>query len=449
MDKVLEALTAFDSWLWGNWLLFVLLGVGILYTVISGFVQVRHFGYILRKTLWNPIRYGDRDAESEGSVSSFQALNMALASCVGSGNIVGVATAVLAGGMGAIFWMWVAAFVGLATKYGEIILGMLYRVKDDRGTWMGGPMYYIRDGLHAPFLALLCALFMVVQIIGGNFIQSNTISGVMEDTFRVSPVVTGVVLTVLIFTVSAGGLKRFAHVARKVVPIMAGMYVISGLFIILINIRAVPGVFADIFAGAFGLRAMGGGMLGSMLIAMQKGVARGLYSNEAGEGSAPVLHSAAEVDHPVEQGLTGVTEVFLDTFVICTITGLVLGVTGVLDSGLSGEVLALYAFASVWEPLRYVLTVSLLLFSGTSLMSQWYFGFVGLNYMFGRNVAEKFKYVFPCFCILGAVLTSEAVWTIQDIALGLLTIPNLIAMLCLWPKVRAATKEYFSAPRKL
>lgn len=449
MDKILEALTAFDSWLWGNWLLFVLLGVGILYTVISGFVQVRHFGYILRKTLWNPIRYGDRDAESEGSVSSFQALNMALASCVGSGNIVGVATAVLAGGMGAIFWMWVAAFVGLATKYGEIILGMLYRVKDDRGTWMGGPMYYIRDGLHAPFLALLCALFMVVQIIGGNFIQSNTISGVMEDTFRVSPVVTGVVLTILIFTVSAGGLKRFAHVARKVVPVMAGMYVISGLFIILINIRAVPGVFADIFAGAFGLRAVGGGMLGSMLIAMQKGVARGLYSNEAGEGSAPVLHSAAEVDHPVEQGLTGVTEVFLDTFVICTITGLVLGVTGVLDSGLSGEVLALYAFASVWEPLRYVLTVSLLLFSGTSLMSQWYFGFVGLNYMFGRNVAEKFKYVFPCFCILGAVLTSEAVWTIQDIALGLLTIPNLIAMLCLWPKVRAATKEYFSAPRKL
>ena len=446
MDKVLETLTAFDSWLWGNWLLFVLLGVGILYTVISGCVQVRHFGYIIRKTLWNPVRYGDRDAESEGSVSSFQALNMALASCVGSGNIVGVATAVLAGGMGAIFWMWVAAFVGLATKYGEIILGMLYRVKDDKGTWVGGPMYYIRDGLHAPLLALLCALFMVVQIIGGNFIQSNTISGVMEDTFQISPVVTGVVLTVLIFTVSAGGLKRFAHVARKVVPIMAGMYVISGLFIILINFRALPGVFADIFAGAFGLRAVGGGMLGSMLIAMQKGVARGLYSNEAGEGSAPVLHSAAEVDHPVEQGLTGVTEVFLDTFVICTITGLVMGVTGVLDSGLPGEVLPLYAFASVWEPLRYVLTLSLLLFSSTSLMSQWYFGFVGLNYIFGRNVAEKFKYVFPCFCVLGAVLTSDVVWTIQDIALGLLTIPNLIAMLRLWPQVRVATKDYFSRP---
>lgn len=449
MDKVLETLTAFDSWLWGNWLLFVLLGVGILYTVISGCVQVRHFGYIIRKTLWNPVRYGDRDAESEGSVSSFQALNMALASCVGSGNIVGVATAVLAGGMGAIFWMWVAAFVGLATKYGEIILGMLYRVKDDKGTWVGGPMYYIRDGLHAPLLALLCALFMVVQIIGGNFIQSNTISGVMEDTFQIAPVVTGVVLTVLIFTVSAGGLKRFAHVARKVVPIMAGMYVISGLFIILINFRALPGVFADIFAGAFGLRAVGGGMLGSMLIAMQKGVARGLYSNEAGEGSAPVLHSAAEVDHPVEQGLTGVTEVFLDTFIICTITGLVMGVTGVLDSGLPGEVLPLYAFASVWEPLRYVLTLSLLLFSSTSLMSQWYFGFVGLNYIFGRNVAEKFKYVFPCFCVLGAVLTSDVVWTIQDIALGLLTIPNLIAMLRLWPQVRAATKDYFSRPSQL
>ena len=448
MDRLLDILTIFDNWLWGNWLLFVLLAVGILYTVISGGVQIRYFGYIIKKTLLHPIRYGDQDTSSEGSVSSFQALNMAIASCVGSGNIVGVATAVLAGGMGAIFWMWVAAFVGMATKYGEIILGMLYREKDDRGAWMGGPMYYMKNGLHAPWLALLCSIFMVVQIIGGNFIQSNTIGGVMEDTFHVSPIVTGLILTVLIFAISVGGLKRLAHVARKVVPFMAALYIISGLVIILVNIRQLPGVFAEIFTGAFGLRAVGGGMLGSMIVTMQKGIARGLYSNEAGEGSAPVLHSTADVEHPVEQGLTGVTEVFLDTFVICTITGLVLGVTGVVDSGMPGNILPLYAFASVWQPLRYVLTVSLLLFSTTSLMSQWYFGFVGLNYIFGRRVAEKFKFIFPCFCVLGATLASEMVWTIQDIALGLLTIPNLVAMLFLWPKVRAATKDYFSIPRK-
>ena len=181
----------------------------------------------------------------------------------------------------------------------------------------------------------------------------------------------------------------------------------------------------------------------------QKGIARGLYSNEAGEGSAPVLHSAADVEHPAEQGIAGVTEVFLDTFVICTITGLVLGVTGVIAPGISGNVLPLYAFESVWPPMRYVLAASLLLFSTTSLMSQWYFGFVGLNYMFGRTVAEKFKYIFPCFCIFGATLKSDMVWTIQDIALGLLTIPNLIAMIFLWPKVRTVSYTHLTLPTKL
>ena len=269
----------------------------------------------------------------------------------------------------------------------------------------------------------------------------------VEDTFQIPLIYTGIILTVLIFVVSDGGLKRFAHVARKVVPFMATLYIASGLLIILINIKQLPGVFADIFAGAFGLRAVSGGVLGSMIIAMQKGIAQGLYSNEAGEGSAPVLHSAADVEHPAEQGIAGVTEVFLDTFVICTITGLVLGVTGVIAPGISGNVLPLYAFESVWPPMRYVLAASLLLFSTTSLMSQWYFGFVGLNYMFGRTVAEKFKYVFPCFCTFGATLKSDMVWTIQNIALGLLTIPNLIAMIFLWPKVRKATKEFFETPR--
>lgn len=283
---------------------------------------------------WKTKRHASSDSNS---ISSFQALCTAVASCVGSGNIVGVSTAVLAGGLGAIFWMWVAAFVGMATKYGEIILGLLYRVKNEDGTYSGGPMYYIRDGLHAPVLASLCAFFMVIQIIGGNFIQSNTISSVMKNHLHIPEGITGVILVILIFTISAGGLKRLARITQKLVPAMALLYVVSGLVIILLHITSLPDVILNIVTGAFGLRPVLAGTAGSMIIAMQKGIARGLYSNEAGEGSAPVIHSAANVQHPVEQGITGVTEVFLDTFVICTISGLVLGVTGVLDSGLPGK----------------------------------------------------------------------------------------------------------------
>lgn len=443
MERLTEVLKTVDNWLWGNWLLFVLLGIGILYTVATGFVQVRHFGYILRKTLWEPLKQRKQDSAESGAISSFQALCTAVASCVGSGNIVGVSTAVLAGGLGAIFWMWVAAFVGMATKYGEIILGMLYREKNEKGEYVGGPMYYINKGLHAPWLAAVCAFFMVIQIIGGNLIQSNTISGVLSNNFGIPNLVTGICLVILIFIITAGGLKRLAHVTQNLVPIMAFVYVVGGLVIILVNITKVPSVIASIFTSAFGLRPIAGGIAGSMIIAMQNGIARGLYSNEAGEGSAPVIHSAASVDHPVQQGITGVTEVFLDTFAICTISGLVLGVTGVLESDLPGNVLMIHAFASVWEPLRYIVAFSLLLFCTTTLMSQWYFGFVGLNYLFNRKVAENFKYVFPLFCIVGSMAAIDLVWAIQDIALGLLTIPNLIALVVLWPKVRKVSKEFW------
>ena len=449
MQTLSQLLDRINSIIWGNWLLIVLLGIGLLYTVLSRFVQIRRFPYIMRKTLLEPWKQKKNAAEGEDdtSISSFQALCTAVASCVGSGNIVGVSTAVLAGGLGAIFWMWVAAFVGMATKYGEIILGLLYRVKDEDGNYTGGPMYYIRDGLHAPILASLCAVFMVIQIIGGNFIQSNTIGSVMQTHFHVPELVTGLVLVVLIFTVSAGGLKRLTHITQDLVPAMALLYVLSGLLIILFNITRLPAVLSDIVTSAFGWRPMLGGATGSMIIAMQKGIARGLYSNEAGEGSAPVIHSAANVQHPVEQGITGVTEVFLDTFVICTISGLVLGVTDVLDSGLPGSILMIHAFSTVWGPLKYLVIVSLLLFCTTTLMSQWYFGFVGLNYLFGSTIAQKFKYVFPLFCLIGAVTAIDIVWTIQDIALGLLTIPNLIALIALSPQVKKCSDEYWAKKR--
>ncbi len=444
MERLETVLEYIDSLLWGSWLLIVLLGVGLLYTIISGGVQIRYFPYIIKKTIWDPIINKEEEEAEHGSISSFQALCTAIASCVGSGNIVGVSTAVLTGGMGALFWMWFAAFLGMATKFGEIVLGMLYREKNAHGDYVGGPMYYIEKGLKLKPLAYIASALMVIQIIGGNFIQSNTISGVVNSSFGIPRIITGIFLVVLIFTISVGGLKRLAHVAQRIVPFMAVLYIAGGLLIILINIKMVPEVIADIFAGAFNIQAVGGGMAGTaMMLAMKKGVARGLYSNEAGEGSGPVIHSSAKVNHPVEQGINGVTEVFVDTFVICSITGLVIGVSGVIDSGLTGDVLVMHAFGQVWDPLRYFITICLLLFSSTTLMSQWYFGYVGLNYIFGMKVADKFKYVFPLFCIVGALLKIEVVWTIQDIALGLLILPNLTAMLFLFPEVKESTKDYF------
>lgn len=445
MKQAEHILGAFSDLLWGDWLLFALLGVGLLYTVLTGAVQIRKFPYTIKKTLLEPVLSRQRDSQEAGTITSFQSLCTAVASCVGSGNIVGVSTAVIAGGMGAIFWMWMAALLGMATKYGEIILGMLYRQKNEEGQYVGGPMYYIEHGLRLRWLAALCAGFMVAQIICGNFIQANTISGVLGENFGVPHLATGIGLALLIFIVTLGGLKRLAHVTQKLVPFMACVYVFSGLVIILLNITKVPQVLSDIVRGAFGLRAAAGGALGSMIAAMQKGVARGLYSNEAGEGSAPVIHSSASVRHPVEQGLAGVTEVFLDTFVICTISGLVIGITGVLGSGSVGSTLVIRAFAAVWPPLRYVVILSLSLFCTTTLMSQWYFGFVGLNYLFSASIAEKFKYIFPFFCVIGAVLTIDLVWTLQDIALGMLTIPNLIAIVILSPQVRRATKDFFKS----
>ncbi|MDB8792229.1 sodium:alanine symporter family protein [Romboutsia sp. 1001216sp1] len=447
MENLELFLRQLASILWGNWLLFTLLAVGLLYSFATGFVQFKKFRYIINQTIINPMKQnfkGDKSS-SEGSITSFQAMCTALASCVGSGNIIGVSTALASGGIGAIFWMWVAAFLGMATKFGEIILGILYREKNNKGEYIGGPMYYISKGLNLPILGSITAILMTVQIIGGNLIQSNTISSVMKNTFSVSPLITGILLVTIVFTIVYGGLKRLATVTQKIVPIMAIFYILFGSFLILVNIDKVPGVLEDIIKSAFTFEAGVGGMAGHTIKeAMRFGVARGLYSNEAGEGSAPVIHSAANVKHPVEQAIFGVTEVFIDTIVICTITGLILGCTGVLNSGEHPSILVINAFKTIHPLMGYIVSLSLILFSLTSLMSQWYFGYVGLNYVLGETVAVNFKYVFPIFSIIGALVSMDIVWLIQDCALGLLIIPNLLALIVLVPKVKKATNEYFA-----
>lgn len=446
MDNMGNFMRELASILWGDWLLYTLLSVGVLYSFATGFVQFRKLPYIMKETILNPIKEKSKNkgSNSSNTISPFQAMCTALASCVGSGNIIGVSTALVSGGIGAIFWMWIAAFLGMATKYGEIILGILYREKNHKGEYIGGPMYYISKGLKLPILGSITAILMTVQIIGGNFIQSNAISGVMKNTFSVAPIVTAIILFTVVFIIVSGGFKRLASVTQKVVPVMAIFYILFGGILILINIKQIPGVFLEILRSAFTVEAGIGGIAGHTIKeAMRFGVARGLYSNEAGEGSAPVIHSTANVSHPVEQAIFGVTEVFIDTIIICTITGLILGCTGVLDSGAHPSVLVINAFGTIHPLFGYIVSVSLISFSFTSLISQWYFGYVGLNYVFGEKIALNFKYVFPIFTIIGALVSIEMVWAIQDCALGLLILPNLLALIVLFPKVRQATKEYF------
>ena len=438
-EMILKTLADF---LWGNWLMYALLGLGFLCTLATGSVQVRRF----REAIVNFIRDMKQDAHDSGKqVSGVQALLAAVGSCVGSGNIVGVSTAILSGGAGALFWMWVAAFLGMATKFCEIVLGMLYRQQREDGEYLGGPMYYIGQGLKAPWLGALVAVLLFVQNAGGTFIQANTIANVMRSNFQMPVLLTGAMLGISMLYIITGGFRRLVGFARRIVPFMALLYVGTGLLVIFANAASLPRVFADIFTQAFTFQAASGAAAGfTIRQAMRYGVARGIYSNEAGEGSAAVIHSTANTPYPARQGLYGILEVFVDTMIICTTTGLAILTTGMITPGAAAPTLAANAFGSVFAPLRYVVTLSLVLFAFTSLMSQWYFGHVSLRYLKSEIGAKLYRLLFPLAILFGSGVTVEIVWSIQDCALGLLILPNIVALVLLLPKVRQSLKAYQS-----
>lgn len=447
MDSLESFLVLVNSWLWGRWLVFVLLILGILYTISNGFVQFRYFRYIINKTLVQSFKKRHEDKGS-GSISTFKAMMVTLAGNVGGGNVVGVATAIVAGGMGAVFWMWFAACFGMALKYGEIVLSQMYRGKDKDGNLLSGPMYYIRDGLKMPWLGVVIAVLMCTKMMGANLVQSNTISGILNSNYGVPTWATGLILIVFLMAITLGGLKRLANIAMNLVPTMAIFYIVIGVIVILLNIQMVPAVFAEIFTQAWSFEAAAGGTGGYVIaLAMQYGISRGMYSNEAGEGTAPFAHGCSIVDHPVEEGITGVTEVFMDTIVVCTITALVIGVTGMNMTDKSATVMALESFGTIWTPLKHAGTFALLLFCFTTLMGQWWNASKSFTYAFGPKVTAVCRYIFPFLCIVGATFKINLVWTIQDIAMGLVVIPNMIALFVLFPQVRKKTKEYFSNPR--
>lgn len=447
MDALEHLVVLINSYLWGKWLVYVLLSLGILYTLANGFIQIRYFPFIIKKTLIHSFQTRHED-KGNGSISTFKAMMVTLAGNVGGGNVVGVATAIVSGGMGAVFWMWFAAFFGMALKYGEIVLSQIHRGHDADGKILSGPMYYIRDGLKLPWLGIVIAVLMCIKMMGANLVQSNTISGILQSNYGISTTGTGIVLILCLLAITLGGLKRLANIAMNLVPIMSVFYVVIGLLVILLNIQTVPHVFEEIFRRAWSFHAAAGGAGGyAIFTAMQYGITRGMYSNEAGEGTAPFAHGSSIVPHPVDEGITGVTEVFVDTIVICTITALVIGVTGMNLTDKSATVMALESFGTVWAPLKHAGTFALLIFCFTTLMGQWWNAAKSFTYAFGPKVTEKVKYIFPILCIIGATAKINLVWSIQDLAMGLVIIPNMIALLILFPKVREKTKEYFNNPQ--
>ena len=440
--NLIDILNKVDAFIWGPPLLVLLVGTGILLTVKLGVVQITKLPRALKLIF---------SAENKGSgdVSSFAALCTALAATVGTGNIVGVATAIKAGGPGALFWMWIAAFFGMATKYSEGVLAIKYRTKDKNGQVSGGPMYYIVNGMGEKWrpLAIFFAISgILVALLGiGTFTQVNSITDAINNSFGIDPRITGVVLAVFVALVVFGGLKSISNVATKIVPFMAVIYVVICGIILISFWNKIPETFMLIIKSAFTPTAATGGFLGAtMSLAIRNGIARGVFSNESGLGSAPIAAAAAKTEWPAEQGLISMTGTFIDTIIICTLTGFSLVISGVWCSDLNGAVMTQAAFNGAnptFGPI--LLTVSLTLFAFTTILGWSYYGERCFEFLFGVKGMNGYRTVFVAMVLLGAFLKLEVVWIIADIVNGLMAIPNLIALLALSPIIVSETKKYF------
>ena len=438
---MLELLKALDAFVWGPPLLLLLVGTGIYLTIRLGLLQLvrlpKAFQLIFTKD------------KGHGDVSSFAALCTALAATVGTGNIIGVATAIKVGGPGALFWMWMAAFFGMATKYAEGLLAIKYRTKDANGAVAGGPMHYILLGMGEKWrpLAIFFALAgVLVALLGiGTFTQVNSITESIQNTAQINPAITALVLSVFVGIAVFGGLKSISKVSTAVVPFMAIVYILGTLTVILFNIEKVPATLALIFTSAFSPVAAVGGFAGaSIRMAIQNGVARGVFSNESGLGSAPIAAAAAKTNEPVEQGLISMTGTFIDTLIICTLTGLTILVTGVWSGDLNGVALTQSAFSTVFSYFGpALLTIFLVLFAFTTILGWNYYGERCFEFLFGVRFIWLYRVVFVVMVLLGGFIELDMVWIIADIVNALMALPNLIALLVLSPVVIAETKKYF------
>ena len=439
---MLEILNAIDDFVWGPPLLVLLVGTGIYLTIRLGLIQVFKLLPALKLIF-------SAKNDGSGDVNSFKALCTALAATVGTGNIVGVATAVKAGGPGALFWMWIAAFFGMATKYAEGVLAVKYRKVDDNGNISGGPMYYIEQGLGKKYkpLAVMFAIFgvMTASLGSGTFTQVNAITSIVNVSFDVPAIYTAAVLTILVAVITIGGLQSIAKVASKIVPFMAVVYVISAISVLVYYADVLPAAIKLVIDSAFTTTAAQGGFLGAtIMVAMRSGIARGIYSNEAGLGSAPIVAAAAKTKWPAEQGLVSMTGTFIDTIIVCTMTGLSLIVSGVWCGDVNGAAMTEAAFASAFPGMaKYMLTFGLVLFAFSTIIGWSYYGERCCEYLFGVKGIMPYRICYIILVGLGVFLKLETIWVIADIVNGLMAIPNLIALIGLSGVVVAETKLYF------
>ncbi len=441
MESFIPVLNAIDSFMWGPPLITLLVGTGIYLTVRLHLLQVFRLPLALRLIF-------KAQNKGEGDVSSFKALCVALAATVGTGNIVGVATAVKVGGPGAIFWMWMAAFFGMATKYAEGLLAVKYRSVDAKGDIAGGPMFYIRNGMGekwkplATFFAIACILVAYLGI--GTFPQVNAIVDSMELSFGFPKVATDAILTFFIAAITIGGLQSIAKVASGIIPFMAFLYIAISFGLLVANIDQLPAAVALIFTDAFTGSAAAGGFAGStVMMAMQNGIARGVFSNESGLGSAPIAAAAAKTKYPAEQGLISMTGTFIDTIIICTMTGIALVITGVWQGDAAGAAMTSAAFAATYGTVgSQLLTIALALFAFTTILGWNYYGERACIYLFGTKGVLPYRLIFIVLIACGAFLKLEAIWILADIVNGLMAIPNLIALIALSGVVVAETKLY-------
>lgn len=443
MEQLTSIIGAITNEMWGKWILVALLGTGLLVTIRTGFIQGK-LGLALKRTFGQLINR--KESEGEGEISSFQALSTALSSTIGVGNIVGVGTAIATGGPGAVFWMWVSAFFGMATKFSEIVLALTFREKDENGTWRGGPMYAYKNGLKAPWAGTIFALFIsFVALISMNMVQANAAASVLKGSYNIPAIATAIVLTLFAGLVIVGGVKRLGRVTEIFVPVMAALYAIGAILILIMNVDKIIPAFGEIFTAAFNGQAAVGGFTGATIAAAARfGVSRGLFSNEAGAGTAPMAHAAAKVKHPVEQGIFGISEVFIDTFIVCTLTGLAIVITGAWQSGADGATIATSAFTQnlgIFGTLTVVLGITLFAFS-TVLGASWY-GETAATYVFGKAIIKPYKVLWLIFTFTGCLLSFDFLWLLADFANGFAVFFSVGSIILLSGVVTKKSKEYF------
>lgn len=459
MLNTIEAInTAVNNFVWGIPAMICIIGVGLFLSIRTHFIQIRKFPYAIKTTIGRMFR---KKEASDGAMTPFQAVCTALAATVGTGNIAGVAGAIAIGGPGAVFWMWVSAFLGMCTKFSEVTLAVHFREKNDQGDFVGGPMYYIKNGLgkHWQWLAVLFSAFGVLTVFGtGNATQANTITTAINSALlnyniirdsqaSVCSLVTGIIITILVALVLFGGIRRIGKVTEKLVPFMALFYILLALGVVFLNIENIPSVFRLIFEGAFSPSAVTGGAVGSFFLSMQKGVSRGIFSNEAGLGTGSIAHACADTRKPVKQGLFGIFEVFTDTIVICTLTALVILCSGVpiAYGNAAGAELTISGFTSAYGNWVSIFTaVAMCCFAFSTIIGWGLYGARCIEFLFSSKVIRPFMLVYSLVSILGATVDLGLLWSIAETFNGLMAIPNLIALFLLSGTVVHLVREYFT-----